>query len=377
MDARFPSLLIVIFLLLAGILIGQMLTAQWRAYSVAHASEPRPVTPRDSLRPEEQHTIELFRKASPSVVYITALQRRVNNFTRDAVDVPAGTGSGFMWDDLGHIVTNYHVIAGFTGCNVTLADQSSYSAQLVGVAPHNDLAVLKINAPREKLIPLAIGTSGDLLVGQHVYAIGNPLGFDFTLTTGVISALGRTITSPANLPIDDVIQTDAAINPGNSGGPLLDSAGRLIGVNTQIASRSGTSAGIGFAVPVDTVNRAVPQMISSFKDGQPGMPSRAVLGIRLVPARENAGINRDLGVEGVVVGQVDPNTPAAQAGLEGVRFLDNGIDIQDIILEVGGRKVSNMNDLFSVMYRYDPGASVTLKVWRDGKVREVIVKVGG
>ncbi len=378
----FPQLLVVAFLLLLGIFIGQVLTGQIELFSFARAAEPRTITSRPALPAAEQQTIDLFKQASPSVVYITSLQRRGNPFTRDVVEVPAGTGSGFIWDTEGHIVTNFHVVANYSGYTVTLADQTTYKAEVVGIAPNNDLAVLKINAPKEKLAPLALGTSSDLQVGQNVMAIGNPLGFDFTLTTGVVSALGRTITSPANIPIDDVIQTDAAINPGNSGGPLLDSAGRLIGVNTQIASRSGTSSGIGFAVPVDTVNRAVPQMIANFKPGiagqpgRPGQPTRAVLGVRLASPQFNATVNERIKQKGVVVVAADPGTGAEQAGLKGIMESEDGqITIGDIITEIEGRKIEGPNDLIGVMFRYDPGQMVNVKVWNNGKERELKIKL--
>jgi S1-C subfamily serine protease len=228
-------------------------------------ASPRPVTPRGALAADEVAHIELFKRTGPSVVHITTLATQRDMFSMNVQQVPRGTGTGFVWDDAGHIVTNFHVIQGGTGVRVTLADQSSQDAQLVGAFPDRDLAVLKITPAKDKLPPLAIGSSRDLQVGQRVYAIGNPFGLDQTLTTGIVSALNREIESFNQRTIRGVIQTDAAINPGNSGGPLLDSAGRLIGVNTQIASPSGASAGIGFAIPVDEVNRIVPRLI---RDGR-------------------------------------------------------------------------------------------------------------
>jgi S1-C subfamily serine protease len=226
---------------------------------------PRAVTPRGPLGADELAHIELFRKASPSVVHITSLGAQRDMFSMNVQQVPRGTGTGFLWDAAGHVVTNFHVIQGANGAKVTLADQTTFDASLVGAFPDRDLAVLRIDAPKDKLPPIALGTSRDLIVGQRVYAIGNPFGLDQTLTTGIVSALNREIESFNNRSIRGVIQTDAAINPGNSGGPLLDSAGRLIGVNTQIASPSGASAGIGFAIPVDEVNRIVPRLI---RDGR-------------------------------------------------------------------------------------------------------------
>ena len=227
------------------------------------AGEPRVVTPRGDLANFEKTTIELFQNASPSVVYLTTRSRVANPFSMRAVEVEAGSGSGFMWDEQGHIVTNFHVLQEASSARVVMWDQSSYEATLVGGSPDHDLAVLRIAAPPEKLRPVPIGESASLLVGQAVYAIGNPFGLNQTLTTGVLSAKSRIIQSPTGRSIEDVIQIDAAINPGNSGGPLLDSAGRLIGVNTAIYSPSGASAGVGFTIPVDTVNRVVPQIIAN------------------------------------------------------------------------------------------------------------------
>ncbi len=249
---------ITVLLLTAGVFIGwcgnQVLTPA--------TSGPRPVSPRGSLLPDEQAFISRFKEARSSVVYITSIAYKQDWFSFDVQAVPTGTGSGFVWDEQGHVVTNYHVIEGAQELEVTLSDHTTYQAKVVGLAPEKDLAVLRLQAAPAKLRPIPIGTSGDLQVGQRVLAIGNPFGLDQTLTTGVVSALGREIQSATRRRIAGVIQTDAAINPGNSGGPLLDSSGRLIGVNTAIQSTSGSSAGIGFAVPVDTVNRIVPQLIS-------------------------------------------------------------------------------------------------------------------
>ncbi len=251
--------------------------------------EPRPVTARGDLAEDEKSTISLFRNVSPAVVYITTASVRRDRFSFNLMEIPRGTGSGFIYDKQGHVVTNYHVIQNADTANVTLADQSTWPAQLVGVEPDQDLAVLKVDIPSARLQPILIGTSDDLQVGQKVFAIGNPFGFDQTLTTGVISGLGREVTSVTERKITGVVQTDAAINPGNSGGPLLDSAARLVGVNTAIYSPSGAYAGIGFAVPVDTVNRIVPQLI------QHGRVARPVLGI--IP---DDRVTRRLGIDGVL-----------------------------------------------------------------------------
>jgi S1-C subfamily serine protease len=239
--------------------------------------EPRAVAPREDLSAAERSVIDLYERCSPSVVYVSPLREQAvqgdTPFTYSMQEVPVGTGSGFMWDKAGHIVTNYHVVQGSSGALVTLNDRSTYRATKLFPFPDKDLAVLTIDAPPEKLVPLAIGTSKDLAVGQFAFAIGNPYGLDTTLTHGLISALGRQMESVNNRTIHDVIQTDAAINPGNSGGPLLDSSGRLIGVNTQIYSTTGASVGIGFAIPVDDVRRIVDQLIEKGTVVRPGLGS--------------------------------------------------------------------------------------------------------
>ncbi len=255
------------------------------------AGTPRPITPRGDLAEFEKTTTELFQSVSPSVVYLTTRSRVASPFSLRAVEVEAGSGSGFFWDEAGHVVTNFHVLQNASSARVVLFDQSSYEASLVGASADHDLAVLKIAAPVAKLRPVLIGKSEDLLVGQSVFAIGNPFGLNQTLTTGVVSAKSRTIRSPSGRPIEDLIQIDAAINPGNSGGPLLDTAGRLIGVNTAIYSPSGASAGVGFAIPVDTVNRVVPQIIAKGKYSPP------TLGVR-VNSELSAVVTSRLGIRG-------------------------------------------------------------------------------
>jgi S1-C subfamily serine protease len=323
---------------------------------------PRAVAPRGPLAADEQANVELFRRASPSVVNITSLGVQRDLFSMNVQQVPRGTGTGFVWDERGHIVTNFHVIQGANAARVTLADQSSFDASLVGVFPDRDLAVLRIEAPKEKLPPIAIGTSRDLLVGQRVYAIGNPFGLDQTLTIGVVSALNREIESFNNRTIRGVIQTDAAINPGNSGGPLLDSAGRLIGVNTQIASPSGASAGIGFAIPVDEVNRIVPRLI---RDGRFVRPSIGV-------SSASASVQRALGVpRGMVIVQVAPGSPAAKAGLQPFRRGQRGEVIGgDVITAINDEPVTDLDDVLTLLERRQPGETVTLTVWRAGQTRK-------
>ncbi len=321
-------------------------------------AEPRQVAPRGPLTSEERSITGLFEAASPSVVYITSLTRQRDFFRLNVFEIPSGTGSGFIWDEAGHVVTNYHVIADADAAEVTLADRSTWPAQIVGLAPEKDLAVLLIEAPRDKLPPLKVGTSGDLKVGQQVLAIGNPFGFDQTLTTGVISALGREIESLARIPIRDVIQTDAAINPGNSGGPLLDSAGRLIGVNTAIFSPSGSYAGIGFAIPVDTVNWVVPDLVAY------GTVRRPKLGVEL--ASEH--VNQRVGIKGgALVLEVAAGSGAEQAGIKPTRRLRNGrIELGDIIVAVGGDPVTGPNDLRLVLEKHRDAPAVEVTVERAG-----------
>ena len=326
-------------------------------------AQPRAVTPRGPLAADELANIELFRKASPSVVHITSLGAQRDLFSMNVQQVPRGTGTGFVWDASGHIVTNFHVIQGANGAKVTLADQSSYDATLVGAFPDRDLAVLKIDAAKDKLPPLALGTSRDLQVGQRVYAIGNPFGLDQTLTIGVVSALNREIESFNSRTIRGVVQTDAAINPGNSGGPLLDSAGRLIGVNTQIASPSGASAGIGFAIPVDEVNRIVPRLI---RDGRFVRPA---LGVTAGPPQLQRALRLP---KGVAVVQVGRNTPAARAGLQPFSRGNRGeILMGDVITAINDEPVESLDDMLAALERRQPGEAVTLTVWREGRSRNV------
>jgi S1-C subfamily serine protease len=279
-------------------------------------------------------------------------------FTLNLYQIPQGTGSGFVWDTSGNIITNFHVIQNADAAQVTLADQSNWKARVVGVAPDKDLAVLKIDAPANKFQPIPIGTSKDLQVGQSVFAIGNPFGLDQTLTTGIISALNREIESVTRRPIQGVIQSDAAINPGNSGGPLLDSAGRLIGVNTAIYSPSGASAGIGFAIPVDTVNRIVPELIRSGKIIRPG------LGVQIADEQ----IAQRLGVKGILVVDVLRGGAADRAGIQPARRDAQGrVRLGDVITAIDGKKVESPNELFLALEKYKVGDVVSVTSTRDGR----------
>jgi len=334
----------------------------------AATAQPRAITPRGPLAEDEKANIAVFRNASPSVVNITTLENQRNLFSLDVFQVPKGTGSGFIWDERGHVVTNFHVIQGASAARVTLSDQSEWKATLVGVFPDRDLAVLRIDAPRDKLKAIAIGSSRDLLVGQRVYAIGNPFGLDQSLTVGIISALNREIESVTQRTIRGVIQTDAAINPGNSGGPLLDSAGRLIGVNTAIYSPSGASAGIGFAIPVDEVNRLIPRLI---RDGK---ITRPVFGIQAAQPQVQAALRLPKGV--AIVGVV-PRSPADLAGIKPFRRNQRGeIVAGDIIVAMDNKPIATVDEFLDVLERHNAGDTVTATVLRGGTTVEVPVRLG-
>ena len=355
-----------LFRTLLLLLVGLVLMAAWQSIPLIQAellasrAESRVVTPRGNLAEDERSTIALFEQARDSVVFIATTERVLNPWTRNALQVPRGTGSGFVWDHLGHVVTNDHVIAGASGAVVRLADGRAYNAVLVGTSPAHDLAVLRIGVGTGRPEPLPIGTSHDLRVGQKVFAIGNPFGLDWTLTTGIISALNRELPTETGAVIERLIQTDAAINPGNSGGPLLDSAGRLIGVNTAIYSPSGASAGIGFAVPVDTVNRVVPRLIAQ------GRYIRPSLGIR-AEEQLNAALSARLGIEGVFVLEVESGSAAERAGIRPARLgRDAGFQTGDVILEVEGRPLRRVAELLSALDRHAPGDTITLTILRDG-----------
>ncbi|MGH8490664.1 MAG: S1C family serine protease [Gammaproteobacteria bacterium] len=327
---------------------------------------PRVVTPRGDLAAEEKTTIELFEKAKGSVVYITTRERVMDPWTRNIFSIPKGTGSGFIWDERGHVVTNYHVVANASGAQVRLSDGRDYSAGLVGASQAHDLAVLRIGVAFNRPPPVLLGTSQNLKVGQKVFAIGNPFGLDWTLTTGIVSALDRSLPSDQGGVIEHLIQTDAAINPGNSGGPLLDSAGRLIGINTAIFSPSGSFAGIGFAVPVDTVNRVVPELIAS------GKYVRPALGIE-VDEDLNRQVTQKLGVEGVLVLRVMPGSAAEAAGMQGARIDAEGITPGDIIVALDDKPVDSVAKLLGRLDDFRLGDAVRVTVLREGGKTDLTV----
>jgi S1-C subfamily serine protease len=324
------------------------------------------VTPRGELSQVEQSTIALFEAASPAVVYITNLAVRRDFLSFNAVEIPQGSGSGFVWDQDGHVVTNYHVIQGAQRAEVRLADHSEWPAKLVGFDPDHDVAVLRIEAPAERLHVLPRGTSGDLKVGQYAVAIGNPFGLDQTMTTGVISALNRRIRAQNGRAIQGVIQTDAAINPGNSGGPLLDSAGRVIGMNTAILAPEGSYVGIGFAVPVDSVVRAVPQLISGGRVTRPG------IGVSLAAER----VVRELGLEGALIVDVARGSGAERAGLRPTRQDTSGrLVLGDLIVAVNGEPVTTNDDLTLRLEQRQVGETVRITVVRDEARKDIEVTV--
>lgn len=314
---------------------------------------------------DELRTMTLFEQASPAVVNINTLEKQLDLYSRRVREKAAGSGSGFMWDDQGHVVTNYHVIRGASGAQVILDDKSVHRADLVGVSPDHDLAVLRIKLNQDQATPLPLGDSETLSVGQTVFAIGNPFGLDHTLTKGIISAVGREITSVSGQRIVDVVQTDAAINPGNSGGPLLDSSGRVIGVNTAIFSPSGASNGIGFAVPIGTVRRVVPQLIEH------GEYRRPDLGIR-ADERISRRLLSQVGLRGVLVLGVEAGSGAEEAGLVPTkRTAEGAILLGDVITAINGTKVESVSDLRLVLDELESGDEVVCTVVRAREKREV------
>ncbi len=333
------------------------------------ASKPKPVTPRGDLMSLEKSNIEIFERAKPSVVYISTLQQVVDYWSMSVWNIPKGTGSGFVWDEFGHIVTNYHVIEGASEAVVTLSNGLGYKATLVGADPSHDLAVLKIKPIPGVMKPVSIGDSSKLKVGQIVYAIGNPFGLDWTMTMGIVSALGRVIDEQNGAKIKGAIQTDAAINPGNSGGPLLDSAGRVIGVNTAIYSPSGASAGIGFAIPINLVNRVVSSLIAYGKY----VPPR--LGIES-DDRVNEILHKRAGVPGVVILRIVPHSPAALAGLRPtILYPDGTIELGDVVVALDGKSVQSYEELQELIQQHNHGDKVELEILREGRPHHIVLEL--
>jgi S1-C subfamily serine protease len=359
-SSMLTKVLAVLLLLVAGALVFTVVKMRHQAPEVVY--EPRAITlPEGDLGADEKATIAVFKQVSPSVVHITNIGAMRNVITSTVDEVPQGTGSGFVWDEHGHVVTNFHVVDGARSTEVTLSDGSTYEGKVIGTARDKDLAVLKIEAPPSKLSKIMVGTSADLQVGQTVFAIGNPFGLDQTLTTGVISGLGREITSKSQRKIYDVVQTDAPINPGNSGGPLLDSHGRLIGINTAIYSPSGASAGIGFAVPVDTINLIIPQILNLKGEVRP------VLGVNLIADADM----RQMGVTGVGIRNAARGGPADRAGVTGLIQGPQGLELGDVITKIDGTPVAKTSDLFKVLDRRRIGDTVDLEITRNGQRRSV------
>ncbi len=329
--------------------------------SEARAAEPLAASQTIILTSDEANNMEVFKNVSPSVVYVTNTQLRRQRFSRNVLEIPAGAGTGFVWDESGLIVTNFHVIYGANTINITLQSGKTYEAVIVGRAQEKDIALLRIDAPDEELKAIPLGDSANLAVGRKVRAIGNPFELDSSLSVGVVSALEREIRSLDNRTIKNVIQTDAAINPGNSGGPLLDSMGRLIGVNTSIISPSGANAGIGFAIPVNTVKMIVPQLL------QHGRLYRPILGIETVPdsfARRNR-------IKGVAVLTTKEGLPADKAGMVGIREDRRGnIHLGDIIIAINDEPVTNQDSLLFLLEQYKPGDKVAVTTLRDEEIHQ-------
>jgi S1-C subfamily serine protease len=375
MAARHRSVPPLAALALAALTLGNCKRPPWiepapRPASAAVPSSPSSAAPlaplpSSALIEDERNTIGVFRETAASAVFVTQKQIVVDYWAGQALEVPAGSGSGFVWDDQGHIVTNFHVVQNARRLVVTLQDQSTHEAAVRGVEPRKDIAVLKIDAPKDKLKPIRQRDLklGRLEVGQKAIAIGNPFGLDHTLTVGVVSALGRSVDGIGGVTIRDMVQTDAAINPGNSGGPLLDSSGRLIGMNTVIFSKSGTSAGVGFAVPASTIQRVVPQIIRA------GRAEELGIGIRIDVDQR---LERRAGVRGVIVLSVEPGTPAEKAGLKGLERTARGIVLGDVIVGVDTQRIDDYDDLYNAFDARQPGDRVKLSLRRGD--RTVVVE---
>jgi 2-alkenal reductase len=356
MNRRFALFVAIVAAVLVALTLSNIRYSPWTN------STARSVDQRGPLSDAERANIELFERVSPSVVQVVARSAAANPLDEDE-GTGAASGTGFIWDNDGHVVTNNHVVQNGSEVAVRFASGEVAQAEIIGVAPNYDLAVLRIKKSRQLPPPVALGSSTELKVGQSAFAIGNPFGLDQSLTSGIISALKRRLPTSSGREIANVIQTDTAINPGNSGGPLLDSAGRLIGVNTAIISPSGSSAGIGFAIPVDIVNRVVPELI---KNGRVPTP-----GIGIVAASE--AVATRLGVEGVIVVRTAPGSPAERAGIRGANFSSGAIG--DVIVQADGKPVHRLSDLTDQLEQVGAGKSVRVGVKRGSETRDVNVDV--
>ncbi len=353
MKAAVVVVLMAVLLLLSRIM--------FQSIPMVEAKTANDLSQRHDLTLEEKGTISLFKHNNPAVVYISTIKHVINPYTLDIRAIPSGTGTGFIWDKKGHIITNYHVVRESRTARVRLANQKTYTAKVIGKSKRHDIAVLKLDNIKQLSNSIQPGTSKNLMVGQKVYAIGNPFGLDHTLTTGIISALGRTI-SDSNIDMDDLIQTDAAINPGNSGGPLLDSAGRLIGMNVAIYSPSGASAGIGFAIPVEKINRVVPNLIRNGRFIQP------IVGINATD-KGNKFIHEKLGIKGVLVLGVTAHSPAEKAGMIGSQFINGDMILGDVIQAIDGQKVEDMNDFLKIIEKHKLNDNIVISILRNGRER--------
>jgi S1-C subfamily serine protease len=357
----FPLLLILIALGAAGLYL-------WHSWFGTSSglnpnAQPRPVTARGDLSAEEQANIEIYQRVAPSVVHVTNSDERGDSLSFNIQRIRKGTGTGFVWDKDGYIVTNNHVVEGGNAAQVILADQSTYETRKIWTDPDKDIAILHIQAPARKLPPVMVGTSHDLKVGQIVYAIGNPFGLDQTMTMGIVSALGREIETANGRAIQGAIQSSAAINPGNSGGPLLDSADRVIGMNTAILSPSGAYGGIGFAIPIDEINQIVPQLIRHGKVVHPRL-GVTVAGDQLA---ERLGVD-----EGALIVKVAPDSPAAEAGLQGTRRDESGqLVLGDVIVGIDDKAIKTTKDLYAALDRLKVGDKVKVAFLRRGQRQEV------
>src|SRR5262245_50115140 len=362
MSRRFALFLAVIAAVLVALTLSNMKYSPWTNTSA------RTVDQRGPLSDAERANIELFERVSPSVVQVVARSAASNPLEEDEGGGEGGgsgsaSGTGLIWDNAGHVVTNNHVVQNGSDIAVRFASGEVAQTELIGVAPNYDLAVLRIRSARKLPPPVAIGSSNELKVGQSAFAIGNPFGLDQSLTSGIISALKRRLPTSSGREITNVIQTDTAINPGNSGGPLLDSAGRLIGVNTAIISPSGSSAGIGFAVPVDIVNRVVPELIRNGRVPTPG--------IGIESASE--AVATRLGVEGVIIVRTAPGSPAERAGIRGVDF--NSGALGDVIVQVDGKPVHRLSDLTDQIEQVGAGKSIRIGLKRGSQTRDITIDI--